>query len=467
MEPRSLADRTRAWLRQSATLKLAVMGVLVLLLLIPASMIESLIRERALTQQQAVEEVSGLWSAAQTLAGPVLVIPYTVLQRTSGGDVVETVEHAYFLPDVLEVESTLEPEVRHRGLFDVTVYRAVLAVRGTFPAPDFAIWNVDPARVRWREAAVAVGLTDLRGINAPVQLQWGAEAVPFDPGVEPGEVLRTGVQARVPLASGGSPSAFAFDFDLNGSAALYLVPVGKTTRVAMAADWPHPSFGGAFLPDARTVTEAGFQARWEVLHLNRSFPQQWRGALAGGPPPRRMVPEPMAALAEPAFEGSPLYGAAFGVRLLQPVDHYRKATRAAKYAVLVIALTFLAFFFAEAGRRGRVHPFQYVLVGLALCLFYALLLALSEHVGFDAAYGLAAAATISLVALYARSIIRQGRFGAGFGALVGGILIILYGFVFVLLQLEDYALLVGAVGLFLALALTMYLSRRIDWYGDG
>jgi inner membrane protein len=244
---------------------------------------------------------------------------------------------------------------------------------------------------------------------------------------------------RVPVTAQAPETGvytFAFDLDLNGSQALRFVPLGRETNVQLASTWATPSFDGAFLPDERTVTDDGFSSDWRVLHLNRNYPQQWRGTSVA------------------------LNESAFGVTLLVPVDQYQKSMRAAKYAILVIALTFLVFFFAEIRNRERVHPFQYILVGLALCLFYTLLLAASEQVAFNLAYVVAGLATIGLVTAYTRSIFASRTLSL----LTGGVLLVLYGFVFVILQLQDFALLVGSIGLFVALALTMYLSRNIDWY---
>lgn len=460
MESPSFFERMNARVRQSLTLKLLTMGVLILLLLIPASMITSLVRERENRQEQAVREVSSAWGHAQTLAGPVLTLPYRVYGTTDDGRTVTSRRELHLLPDELSISGDLQPETRYRGPFEVVLYTTELTVEGTFPAPDIAAEGIDPDDILWDEATVSVGLTDMRGVQERVTLQWDAAALPFEPGtavnlmggsppgdrfggaVEPAfgpdAASGSGMSTRVPLdPTALAPAPFRFALRLNGSRALHVVPLGKTTTASLAAPWATPSFTGAFLPDSRTVTEDGFTASWQVLHLNRSFPQVWRGNA-------------------PAVQS-----AAFGVRLLVPVDQYQKTLRAAKYAILTIALTFLVFFFAEIQQRTRVHPFQYLLVGLALCLFYVLLLAFAEHMLFNLAYGLAGTGVIALVALYTRSALGTVQLAG----LVGGLLVVVYGFIFVLLQLEDYALLVGSLGLFVALALTMYLSRHIDWYG--
>lgn len=443
MENASYYDRINRRIRNSVTLKLLSMGILMLLLLIPASMIESLIYEREFTRQEVITEINDKWGHAQTLAGPVLIVPYKVYRTTDDDRFVETTEYAYFLPETLRVEGKVTPETRYRGIYEVVVYTTTLSYTGHFTPPDFSDWDIDPEHILWDDAVLAIGISDLRGINETIKLRWNSTSFDVEPGVEARAVMDAGVSVRVPVVSTPPSSGrydVAFEVNLNGSEALHFVPLGKETRVHLASSWNTPSFDGAFLPDTRTVTEEGFTADWRVLHLNRNYPQQWRGAKVN------------------------LYESAFGVKLLLPVDQYRKSMRAAKYAILIIAFTFLTFFLTEIrNREKRAHPFQYILVGLALCLFYALLLSLSEHVPFNAAYVLASLATISAVTAYARSIFKT-RF---LSLLTGLVLLVLYGFVFIILQLQDYALLVGSLGLFVALTLTMYLTRNINWYAMG
>ena len=241
------------------------------------------------------------------------------------------------------------------------------------------------------------------------------------------------------VMDGKSSYHFAFDLVLKGSQQLYFAPVGRETKVKIQSKWATPSFDGAFLPDNRTISDAGFTADWKVLHLNRNYPQSWTGARNG------------------------IIESAFGVNLLLPTDHYKKSIRTVKYAFILIALTFLIFFFMEILNGRLVHPFQYILVGMALCIFYTLLLSFSEHLNFNIAYTLAAAMTVGMVTFYAKTIFETWQLAA----LVGGILTILYLFVFTIVQLNDYALLIGSLGLFGVLGIVMYLSRKIDWYNLG
>lgn len=425
MDPLTFFERLNLWFRDSITVKLISAGFIALALLIPAALTTELIRDRSETQEEAAAEVSERWARTQTITGPVIMVPYETEE--------EGVRYAYFLPDDLQVSGTITPEARYRGIYEVIVYSSELTISGRFSPPDFSEWSIDPESILWNEAVVATGVSDMRGIEDQIALQWNGQAYDFRPGLEEEAVLQTGMTARAPVQEAG---AFQFSVKLRGSDSLYFVPVGKETRIDLASAWDAPSFGGAFLPDTREVSGDGFTAQWHVLDLNRPYAQAWRGTTSG------------------------LMESSFGVRLLLSVDHYRKTLRAAAYAIVVIALTFLTFFLSEIYFERRAHPFQYLLVGLALCLFYGLLLALSEHMPFNAAYASATGATVIAVTGYMRSVFGNRSY------FFGAILLIVYGFMFLLLQLEELALLIGMIGLFVSLALTMYLTRNIRWFGS-
>ena len=435
MEGRNFFERMNQWIRDSITIKLILMLVVILLLLIPSSMIASLVNERNQRQNAATAEISQKWAHDQVVTGPMLIVPFKETHVTQDDRVAETTRYAYFLPDELGIRGSVTTQTRYRGIYEAVVYTTDLAVSGVFAAPDFSDWNIDASAILWDEASLAVGIRDMRGINDNVTLSWRESAIDFEAGVEAQGVIKAGMSAPVTVGE-AERYAFRFDISLNGSRSLRFVPVGKESTVRLTSSWSAPSFDGAFLPHERTIEEDGFTASWRVLNLNRSFPQAWRDETSG------------------------LGASAFGVTLLIPVDHYRKSSRAAKYAILVITLTFLAFFLTEILCRKRAHPFQYILIGLALCLFYALLLSLSEHISFNLAYAMAAAATIGAVALYVRSVFKTRMLSL----MTGGVLVVLYGFVYMLLQMEDHALLVGSIGMFVALGLTMFLSRNINWF---
>ena len=361
-----------------------------------------------------------------------------------------TTKYAHFLPNTLDIDGTLEHQTRYRSIYEVIVYASDLKFSGSFDRPNFAEFKIDSSNVLWDEAYLSVGISDMRGIQNTVRLSWNDEKYDFEPGTKyrfnnndnnnnynNTSNVNGGINSRLDLTTYEKPTyQFDFQINLNGSRNIYFTPVGATTKVALSSAWSTPSFQGAFLPDERQVDENGFQANWEVLSLNRSYPQQWTGNSYG------------------------FSDAQFGVDLLVPVDYYQKSTRSAKYGILFIALTFLLFFFVEVLNDKRIHPIQYILVGLSLVLFYTLLLALSEHIGFAWAYLTSSTAIIGLISLYVSSIFKNTKLTL----VTTAILIILYGFIYTLLQLEDYALLLGSIGLLAILAFVMIYTRKIDWY---
>ncbi|MGH9361139.1 MAG: cell envelope integrity protein CreD [Thermoanaerobaculia bacterium] len=432
-------------LGDSLAVKLLTIGFLILLLLIPLAMVRSLVAERQGRSQEAAAEVAAMWGGVQTLGGPVLTVPYRVWWKDSRRKVEASTQVAHFLPERLHVAGELRPEQRRRGLFETVVYRSELRVSGAFRRPDFSGWEIAAGDVLWDQATVSLGVPDPRGIRQGVALRWGSRDLQLEPGAGEAGLWKVGLRAAAPgLATMETgPIPFALALGLNGSGRFEVLPFGKETVVRLRSSWPHPSFAGAFLPEARTVSDRGFDATWRVSWFGRSYPQRWRSSEA-----ENLVPETAVA------------ASAFGVELLVPADGYQKTERSLKYAVLFVALTFLIFFLCETFNPFALHPVQYLLVGFALCLFYLLLLALSEVLSFGTAYAVAATATVALIGAYSAAALQGWRRGA----LTAGVLGLLYGYLWGLLRAEDWSLLLGSVGLFLILALVMFLTRRIDWY---
>lgn len=424
--------------RYGTSLKGVVIFFLMLVLLIPTSMVESIIFERESRQNEAINEVSSKWGLRQTVSGPVLVLPYEVVRRSDDKKEVYTeTRFAYFLPDELRINGQVNPEKRHRGIFDVVLYGSKLRLEGQFMQPEMQKMVPADAKILWDKATLALGIPDLRGLKDQVTIQWGDKNAVFEPGIPVAGVAESGIHVPVALSEAG-PYSFKIDLSLNGSGTLFFTPVGKVTEVKLQSPWADPSFTGAFLPDEKQISANGFEARWKVLNLNRNYPQQWTSE-----------------------QNINFNESTFGVDFLLPVDNYQKSTRSVKYAILFIGLTFLTIFFIEMGQSRRVHPFQYALIGLALVIFYTLLVSISEHISFNAAYLVSAIMTIGLTGLYARSLFASTRMAL----FVSGTLTVLYGFLFVVLQQQDYALLIGSLGLFGILAVVMYVSRRINWQG--
>lgn len=412
-----------------------VIALLMLLLLIPLFMISDLVRERQARQEQVITEVSNKWATRQTLTGPLLYIPYLV---PVGQGKPPIKNHLYLLPEQLQVIGQLLPEVRHRSLYEVTLYRSGIALSGSFRPEAVQKLGIAPEQVLWGEAQMILGLDDVRGLEEEVTAGWGTGRITFDAGVPDVDAAPTGLSAKAPMAPTGE-MRFVINMKLRGSGQLYFTPVGNTTSVTLTSPWKDPAFDGQYLPaHSAIINDSGFTAQWKVLKTSRAYPQAWKDNAI-----------------------SNIHSSAFGVKLIQPTDSYAKTDRSVKYAMLIISLTFAIFFFVELFQKKQMHPLQYVLVAVALCVFYTLLLSISEYTGFNTAYLIAAVATVALISLYVSSIFKKTSIAIGFAAALGA----LYTYIFVLIQLQDYALLCGSIGLFVILAIIMFYSRKIDWYG--
>jgi inner membrane protein len=448
MSTSSFIDRLNQWARKSVTLKLLVIGFLILVLLIPASMLTSLVYERENIRDNAVQEVSEKWGLNQTVAGPVISVPYEEIIENEEGKPTKRSGYAHFLPDTVNISGGLMPEKRYRGIYVVVLYKAALQIKGSFGAFNTTALNIDPSILQWEKAVFTIGISDMKGLQSAIPLQLNDTTYQFGPGTVTRQIYNSG--ASVPLALSWEERGFSFSYelDLNGSTDIYFTPFGKDNRVTINSPWTNPSFEGAFLPDERTVSSDGFTASWQVLQLNRNYPQQGINSYisSGGNNPSNFQ-----------FRNQ---SNAFGLKLLLPIDEYKKTIRSAKYASFFIFITFLAFFFIEVLNRKRLHPIQYLLIGAAIILFYILLLSISEHLSFNFAYFISCATIVLLISGYAYFILKHKKLTM----LIALMLAILYGFFYSLLQLQDYALLLGSIGLLLILAIIMYLTRNIDWY---
>lgn len=424
--------------------------LLVILLMIPLGLIWFIVTEREARARAVTTDVAALWGGQQQISGPYLVVPYMVKLVTTQGDrKVEQLQErrAVFLPDSLNVNGEAKSEIRRRAIYDVTVYGARLTLEGRFASPDISLADSDIVSVRWRDAVIAVGVTDVSGLKEGATLAIdGTRQIPFEPSVGLPNNSMEGIHARISAsdAPDQTPAAFGFQFTLsiNGSSSLQFAPVGRETRVTLASNWPHPSFAGAFLPETREIRSDGFGASWRVPHLARSVPQVWSMA-AGGSLDR-------------------FTSHAFGVNFYVPIDYYDLVNRAAKYGLMFLAVAFMAVFVLELTSGKRVHAVQYVLVGIAMILFYALLLSFAEHIGFPRAYLIASAATGGMLSLY----VGYALSSMARGLIMLCVFLILYGLLYLILRLEDYALLAGTLAGFVMLTVTMFATLRVNWSGD-
>ena len=438
------------WSKSKLLVKAGMIFLIVLILQIPTFYIRDLISEREARQKEAVTEVSNKWAARQHIAGPVLVLPYWMNAADSGN--VQSRHYAYFLPDELTIRSTITPEEKHRGIYKVMLYSSSNKLTGSFNNVSLGKLNIRPESVDWNNAFVHVNIADLKGINDEIKLQWKGQTISMTADAVADAPFEEGVNAKINLAGPQDLAAagFSVDVQLNGSGQLLFTPVGKSTTVDVQGKWPHPSFTGDILPATTDIRKDSFSARWKSVAQKRNFPQQWKDNAF------RFL-DINHAPAGKVFNN--INDAAFGTDLFVPVNDYQKTMRSIKYAALCILLTFAAFFIIETTRQRSVHPFQYGLIGLALVLFYTLLLSFSEYTGFNIAYIIASVCTIGLITWFVKDILTSSRLSI----ILSLVLLLVYTYVFTILQLQDYSLLLGSVGLFIALGVIMHFSKKIKW----
>ena len=441
--------------RYRTLIKLVGVGVLILLLLIPLGMITGVLSERLNRRNEAVADITSSWGREQNVIGPVLMIPYQyrfkAIKEVPGKDgkvekreVEETASAwAYFLPEQLNVTGDVQTQMLHRGIYDAAVFRAQVTVAGKFAPPDFAYFKIDIKDVQWKDALLAIAVTDLRGTRQALVLDWGGTKRPMLPGSQvPG--YTTGATALLALDKPiTSAVEFSIPLDMNGSGGIFFAPFGVENETNLKSNWPDPGFRGAFLPADRSVRADGFDAKWKVSYYGRDYPQHWTSQTGNERFTTQAVAQSM-----------------FGAQFLSILDSYRYVERSIKYGVLFLVLVFTTFFLFEVTARQKIHPLQYLMVGAALCLFYLLLLSISEFIGFGLAYLIAAAASTILITWYCRFFL-----GGGVRTLIiGAGLVGVYTFLYITLRQQDYALLMGAIALFILLAVVMYVTRKIDWY---
>ncbi|NDV69601.1 cell envelope integrity protein CreD [Dysgonomonas sp. 25] len=422
-----------------------IVALMIIVMLIPIQLVKNLIEERENNKVTVDAEVNEKWGGSQQLTGPILVVPYEPSIRIQAGKEPPKgepkLEYAYFLPDNMTIDSDLQTEERGRSLFKALVYQAKMKIAGSFSFPDNEKLHIKDEKMHWEEAYLVIGISDLQGIKNRIELNVNGELLAVQPGVPRGGVTGSGITIPLSLAQKKKDEKINFSFDLllNGTEDLSYSLAAKEMQVNMQSDWSTVSFTGNTFPTERDFTN-GFTAKWDLFDYNTTNVFAWTGE-----------------------NNSMLSDSNFGVSLRMPVNQYQMNMRAVKYAIMFIALTFVAFFLVEILSRRRIHPMQYVLVSFALIIFYTLLLSLSEHIGFELSYLISAIAIVAMVSLYSLTIFSRKKHAA----MMGGCLAILYSFLYIVLQLENLALLFGSVGLFLALAIVMYASRKIDWYKIG
>lgn len=441
------------WLKTSITARMLMVGFLVIVLLIPLSYINSLIAERSIRQQDVVNDINEKWGNNVLVYGPILKLPYRTYTETSTYNektktyLKETkthINHAYIFPESLNANVGVNSKTLNRGNFESAVFTTNMDFSGQFKNPNLSSKDIKDEDVLWNKATVLIKTSNLKGIKDAIKLKYKDQTIDFETNFNHDSKTYSGYLEELEseyLKDGKLEqfisSQFNINMTFNGSKDIKIVPIGKTTTMKMTSNWADPSFIGNYLPNDETkeITKEGFKADWKVLHINRAFSQQYLNKIPN------------------------LNSFAFGTKFMVMVDEYQKSERSAKYGFLVIGLTFLIFFLIQTMSKIHIHPFQYLMIGLALTMFYTLLVSISEHSDFLKAYLVAGISVIVLITLYSKSILKTFKFPL----FIGISLTALYTFIYIIIQLENYALLVGSIGLFLILASVMYVSRKIDW----
>ena len=388
-------------------LKLLLIAGMCVAFLIPQLLLKNLVSERKSTESLAENEVFEKWAGPQTVIGPVIKIYYSEEKNNKKETYAKIV-----LPEQLDVKGDVKTKLLKRGIYDFTVYETALDLTGQFKLPNDFEKMLDGHEWCFEKAKIVVGLPNLRGLSDNVTLKFGG--ITYDMVAETGNLKGLSCEVDLSRVLEGETVDFSLVLPFKGAGDLMFAPVGQTTTVNLTSDCVTPSFTGYYLPDERHVTDTGFQAEWKVLAINRDV----------------------------------------------PVEQYLQTDRAIKYAFLIILLTFAAVFFVEMRKAKPIHPVQYLLIGIALIVFYTLLLSFSEHINFGLSYLIACVMTIAMIVVFMASITKDKKTALGIGLLLA----VLYTFVYVLLQLESYALLVGSVGLFIILGIAMFATQKIDWY---
>ncbi len=447
------------WVKKSITARMIMVGFLILILMIPLTYIKMLIQERMMRQEEVVSEINQKWGEEVLIYGPILKVPYKTFKTKSSYDEktkewtkeeIESIHYGYFFPEKLNVNSTINPEEKTRGIYKTAVYQSDIKINGSFKKPDFSEKEIKDEHILWDKIRFIVQTSNLKGASSLFEININNNTYSFKSSHFNDDYTTSKYKSYNSITLNELESKtlkkedvpktklvhFSMDINMKGSEQIRFIPIGKETDVNVKSDWKTANFIGEYLPyNSDKISTEGFDAKWKILDINRPYSQQF-------------------------FKGIPnLKRFAFGVNFMIPVDEYQKSERSAKYGFLVIGLTFLIFFLIQTMSKIHIHPFQYLMIGVALTMFYTLLISISEHSSYLKAYLIAGISVITLITLYSKSILKNIKFPF----FIGISLTALYTFIFVIIQLENYALLVGSIGLFAILAGVMYASRKIDW----
>ncbi|TGK82244.1 cell envelope integrity protein CreD [Leptospira noumeaensis] len=434
-------------LQTSVNLRLAILGGMVLLFIIPLVMVGSLIEERSASRNQAVLEVGEKWGSNQTIVGPVLMVPYNLRIPKSGSSKEKdkwdyVTDYAYFLPEEMDSLVDMKTELRKRSIYEIPLYTSKVKITGKFSPIFSSDFPIDTTYIYWDDVRLVVSVSDLKGLGGEMKLTLAGKDKKFLPGTR-SSYLHSGLNATVSIGEAGNSIPFEIQLEVKGSESFSVIPIGKKSKLMMSSDWKDPSFNGNLLPKDRSVNEEGFSAVWESSYFARSYPQ--------------IIHSMNDSILETILNSG------YGVSLVIPVDHYLKMERSVKYGLLFIVTSFALFFLMEVFGGVLLHPIQYVLIGSAMVLFYILNLSFSEHLGFLPAYILSSLAVTGLIGYYAINVLKNQKKGL----ITASYYLVLYSFLYVILASEEQALLLGSLALFMVLAAVMHFTRKVDWYQFG
>ncbi len=443
-------QRIGNWFKTSISAKMLTVGFIFIILLMPLGLVKDLIRERGFRQTDVINEINSKWGNEVSLYGPIIKVPYktyveekTVIPNTTTvlSNYKEIMHTAYFFPEDLNINTNVQTKPLERGIYESVVYSTDININGSFSEFDFSSKEIPEEDILWKKATVIFKTSNLKGIQNEIAIELNNKKHVLKPKFNTNNsshmnTLETGFVENI-SSSNEKDQPFSMQIKINGSKSLQFIPTGKETIVKMKSDWHSPSFNGNYLPDTDTkkISKNGFEAQWKILETNRQFGQQF-------------------------FDQLPNLNAySFGTDLIIPIDDYQKTERTSKYGILIIGLTLLIFLLIQIISKIDIHPFQYLMIGLSLVMFYTLLISISEHQNFLQAYLIAGISVLTLITLYSKTILKNRKFtGLIFGSMAA-----LYAFIFVIIQLESYALLVGSIGLFIILAIIMFTTKKIDW----
>ena len=430
--------------------KILFIALISLVLLIPDFLIIALVGDREEAQNTTVAEISSSWSGEQLISGPIVTIPYdSISPEDSGGKV-------RLLPESFNFSANVNSQTLHRGIYESVVYNSEVSLSGAISLAPLESLGIPMSAYRFKEATVTVGIGDLKGVEDISPLTLGDRSLDLEGGrnlqvyafsrIDEIENLSDSHPGSRSAGSGCmevqtgifSPDSLRYPYSLTmklrGSRSIGATPIGRHNEISISGECKSPSFTGMFLPSTREVSDGQFKASWTLNSINRDYPQAFVGSRAAS-----------------------ITSSAAIVDMLVPVDRYQKTDRALKYAIVIVLLTFIAVLFAEIMTRQPIQLFQYLLIGLALILFYSLLLSLAEHISFGLSYLIAPVMTIGLLFFYMKGVLQSLKVAS----VIAGLLTIIYTFIYILLCLETYALLTGSLGLFIALAGIMYATLRL------